>query len=287
MHIVLGATGHVGSAVAETLLGDGENVTVVTRDEGKSKHWKDKGAQIAIADVHDVNTLRAVLQGGKRLFLLNPPALPDTDTVAEERKSMLSIVSALAGSGIEKIVALSTYGAQAGDGIGDLGVLYEMEQELAKINIPTTIIRAAYYMSNWDGFLESAQKDGQIFTLYPADFKLPMVSPENIGQFAAQLLKEPIEKTGLYHIEGPAQYSPAEVAEAFSKVLGKKVETIVIPREEWVSALTNMGFSQKAGESMAAMTAVTLDEKYEVTGERVKGETTINDYITQLVRTTG
>ena len=35
MYIILGATGHVGSAVAETLLGRGEAVTVVTRDAEK------------------------------------------------------------------------------------------------------------------------------------------------------------------------------------------------------------------------------------------------------------
>jgi uncharacterized protein YbjT (DUF2867 family) len=149
MYIILGATGHVGSAVAETLLAQGEEVMVVTRDKGKSEEWKQKGAKVAVADVNNVDELRQIFREGKRLFLLNPPASPSTDTVVEERKSMHSIISALKGSGIEKIVAESTYGAQAGDGIGDLGVLYEMEQKLAESDIPSTIIRGAYYMSNW------------------------------------------------------------------------------------------------------------------------------------------
>ncbi|TCU53800.1 putative NAD(P)-binding protein [Novosphingobium sp. PhB57] len=73
MFIVLGATGHVGSATAETLLKQGETVTVVTRDAEKAELLQKLGAEIAVADVHDVETMRNVFRFGKRLFLLNPP----------------------------------------------------------------------------------------------------------------------------------------------------------------------------------------------------------------------
>ncbi|MCF0060261.1 NAD(P)H-binding protein [Dyadobacter chenwenxiniae] len=148
MYIILGATGHVGSAVAETLLTKGERVTVVTRDPAKSDQWKQKGAEVAVADVHDVKRLRQIFQTGKRLFLLNPPASPDTDTVAEEKKSLASIMAAVEGSDFEKIVAQSTYGAHDGEGVGDLGVLYELEQKLSESRIPFSVVRGAYYMSN-------------------------------------------------------------------------------------------------------------------------------------------
>jgi hypothetical protein len=62
------------------------------------------------------------------------PAKPSTDTVAEEQKTLSSILKALENSGIEKVVAESTYGAQPGEGVGDLGVLYDMEEQLKKMN---------------------------------------------------------------------------------------------------------------------------------------------------------
>ena len=160
MHIILGSTGHVGSAVVQTLLDQGEVVTAVTHDPGKARAWQDEGAQTAIVDVHDPDALRRVLRAGRRLFLLNPPAAPSTDTDAEERRSLAAILAALKGSGLEKIVAESTYGAQPGERVGDLGVLYEMEQALAAQPIPATIIRAAYYMSNWDALLPTARDQG-------------------------------------------------------------------------------------------------------------------------------
>ncbi|MGL5805090.1 MAG: NAD(P)H-binding protein, partial [Xenococcaceae cyanobacterium] len=190
MHIILGGNGHVGSAVAQTLLSQGESVTIVSRSSSSIPKWQKCGARVEVVDVHNTVELHRVLAKGKRLFLLNPPADPATDIDAEERKSLASILEAIEDSEIEKIVAQSTYGAQPGSQIGDLGVLYEMEQQLASLSIPFSIIRAAYYMSNWDFSLQTAKQDGAIETFFPSDFVLPMVAPRDIGQMAARLMTE-------------------------------------------------------------------------------------------------
>lgn len=126
MHIVLGGTGHVGSATVAALLARGEAVTIVTRGGAAAEAWKARGAKLAIADVHDVDSLRRAFQAGKRLLLVNPPADPATDTDAEERWTGAAIVAALEGSELEKVVVQSTYGARPGDRFGDLSTLYEL-----------------------------------------------------------------------------------------------------------------------------------------------------------------
>jgi uncharacterized protein YbjT (DUF2867 family) len=283
MYIILGATGHVGSALAQSLLTQGKSVTVITHDVRKKEEWQKKGAIVAIADAHDADQLRTVFQQGKRLFVLNPPAPITTDTAREERKSVASILAALTDSGIEKIVCQSTYGAQPGDQIGDLGVLYELEQGLKKISIPTSIVRGAYYMSNWDMSLTTVQQAGQVHTLFPPDFKLPMVAPQDLGAVGASLLQEPVEESGLHHVEGPELYSPADVAAAFADVLGKNVEVVETQSNAWVSTLEQTGFSQAAARSMAAMTKVTLEQPYELPDVPVRGATTLHGYISALV----
>lgn len=284
MYIVLGATGHVGSAVARGLLAAGESVTIVTRDPQKTASWQEQGARVAVVDVHQVEQLRRVLRHGKRVFVLNPPAPPTTDTATEERRSMAAILAALQDSGIEKVVAESTYGAQPGDRIGDLGVLYELEQGLAASGIPTSIIRAAYYMSNWDMALVTAQQQGQVPTLYPPDFPLPMVAPQDIGQVAVRLLREPLKHTGIHYVEGPTRYSSAEVAAAFATALGKPVQCVETPRGQWKEGLIKLGFSAQAAESMAAMTALTLDQRGELPTAPLRGTTSLQDYVTRLVQ---
>lgn len=282
MHIILGGTGHIGSSLAEALIKKGELVTIVSRDPKKKQEWEQKGADVAIADVLDVKGLQKIFNTGERLFLLNPPAAPSTDTVAKEKETLNAILTALDGSQIKKVVAESTYGAQPGDGIGDLSVLYEMEQALAEMSIPASIIRGAYYMSNWATSLETARETGTVYTFYPVDFKLPMVSPRDIGGVAARLMLEPVTQTGLHYVEGPQQYSAKDVADAFSAALGRDVKAVEIPEANWIQALKDAGFSEPAAKSMAAMTHVTLKEKYE-DPDPFRSTTTLTTYIRELV----
>jgi NAD(P)-dependent dehydrogenase (short-subunit alcohol dehydrogenase family) len=102
MHIILGGNGHVGSAVAQTLLSQGEPVTIVSRSSASIPEWQKRGAMVEVVDAHNTVELRRVFTKGKRLFLLNPPAEPATDTDVEERKSLASILEAITDSGLEK-----------------------------------------------------------------------------------------------------------------------------------------------------------------------------------------
>lgn len=283
MHIVLGATGHVGSALAQALLARSEPVTVVTRDAGKTEALRRKGAHVAEVDVFDTPSLHRVFQGGQRIFVLNPPAAPSTDTVAEERRSMRAIVAALEGCRPEKIVAESVYGARPGEGIGDLGVLHELEQALQAGPAPFSALRAAYYMSNWDASLKTAREEGQVHTMYPPGFTLPMVAPHDLGEFAAKLMLGPAESSGPHHVEGPARYSSADVAAAFAEALGRPVEAVQTPQAQWVPAFKALGFSDAAARSYAEMTRLTLEDKFEPEKPE-RGAISLRDYITALVR---
>jgi len=181
-------------------------------------------------------------------------------------------------------VAESTYGAKPGKRLGDLGILYEMEQMLSTQPIPATIVRAAYYMSNWGASLQTAREQGVVQTLYPKDFKLPMVAPSDIGELVARLMTEPTEQTGLHFIEGPDRYSSQDVAIAFAAALGRPVDAKSVPRDRWLVTLKGMGCSDEAAESFANMTATTLDEEFPALHSVERGVVSLQDYLSQLVR---
>jgi uncharacterized protein YbjT (DUF2867 family) len=283
MFIILGGTGHVGSAVATELLAQRQPVTIVTRNGAGHAGWRERGAQIAVADVADSDALRRIFRTGKRAFLLNPPAPVSTDTDAEESKTVASIVAALEGSGLEKVVAESAYGAQPGRRCGDLSILHDLEQALASQPIPFGIVRAAYYFSNWDSALATARDEGVLHTMFPPDFELPMVAPDDLGRFGAHLLASPIGRIGTHHVEGPERYSSNDVAAAFSAALGKPVRVATAPRERWLQAYREMGFSEAAADSYARMTAATLDNPF-MAEEPVRGFISLPEYIENLVR---
>lgn len=286
MFVVLGASGHVGSAVADALLGFGESVTVVVRDPAKAERLRARGARVATVDIGDADALRAILVTGRRAFLLNPPAPVSGDTDTDERRTASAIVEALNGSGLKAVVAQSTYGAQPGRGKGDLGVLHEFEEALLAQPIPVTILRAAYYMTNWDPMVEAARR-GTLPSLFPADFHLPMVAAEDLGRAAARFLREEVGQGGIRYVEGPARYTPGDVAAAFAAALGRPVAVAVTPRDGWVDAYRRLGFSREAASSYAGMTAATLDQGAEVPPDPVRGTITLADHVARVVAATG
>lgn len=284
MHIILGATGHIGSVVIKLLVERGEQVTGVTRNRDNVAKIEAAGAKAAVVDVQDTNALRALFKKGTRLYLLNPPGNFATDALAEEKQSISSILSALGDSSIEKVVAESTYGAQPGDQLGDLDVLYGMEQALAMTPRYVSILRGSYYMSNFDMDLSTARAEGKIYTLFPVDFKIPMVAPADIAHFAADLLLEAKEHTGLHHITGPQDYTPQDVANAFGKALGRSVEAVEVERNKWLEFLMGAGFSETSAISLMNMTDVTLEQNFEVGKTPKRGNITLENYIDNLVK---
>lgn len=284
MHVILGGTGHVGSELALRLLRRGEPVTIVSRNRDKAAEWEARGAKIAVADVNDVSRLREVLSLGTRLFLLNPPAAPDTDTNRVERQSVASILEALDGLRPERVVAESTYGAQAGEAMGDMNILYALEQGLTGRAYPVHIIRAAYYFSNWDMAIDEARDTGAITSFFPEGFALPMVAPADLGAAAATFMTTDECEPGIHYVEGPRRYSPRDVADALARLLDKSVRVSAIAEKDWVAAFRQAGFSPAAARSYAQMTAVTLHERYELPSSPRHGVIGLDEYFAARVR---
>lgn len=282
MYVVMGGSGHVGAALAETLLERGQAVTIVTRDAEHGGRAAELGAEIVVADVNDVPSLRAAFQRGRRAFLLNPPADVATDTDVVERNTAAKIVAALEGSNLEKVVAESTAAAQPGERLGDSNTLWELEEGLRRQPIAAAINRAGYYMSNWDMQLDAIRDTGKLQTNFPADFQIPMVAPRDLGVIGAQRLTSPISDDGVRFVEGPERYSSADVAAAFAEALGRSVEVVVTPRDEWVATYLKLGFSRPAAASYARMTGLALDQGFHF-DDPIRGTTTLQSYVSDLV----
>lgn len=285
MHIVMGGTGHVGSATAEALLRRGEPVTILTRDADAAEPWRAKGAEIMVADAEDATSLRNAFSAGRRALLVNPPADPSGDTDVAEQRSVDNILEALVGSGLEKVVAVSTYGAQPGNRIGDLGTLWRLEDGLARQTIPAAVNRGAYYLSNWDGLAETVRKSGVLPSMLPGDFVIPMVAPADVGEAAAERLLSTVNDTGVEYVEGPERYTSAQVAAAFAAELGIPVEIETTPLESLEEAFSAIGFSSTAAASYAGMTRLTVDEP-DLPDHPRRGPTTLRQYISALIRGT-
>lgn len=287
MYIVMGGTGHVGSAVVAALLREKKAVTVLTRDAARAANARAAGAEVTEVDLRQVDALREVLRRGRRAFVLNPPADVTADSDAIEKRTIAGILSALEGTGLEKVVGASTGGAQPGDRLGDLSTLWTLEQGLREQAVPAAINRAAYYMSNWDGLLDTVRDSGHLPTLFPADLPIPMVSPADVGEAAAKRLMASVEDVGVQYVTGPRPYTSAEVAAVFSQRLARSVSLDVAPRDQWAAWFGRLGFSAAAAESYARMTAHCVDRGFDMPDDAWRGSTTLEAHLDAVLGRVG
>lgn len=283
MYIVLGATGNIGSELTKLLVQDGKKVIGITHNKDRIHQIEQLGARPAVVNVLDTESLTKIFNEGQKLFVLNPPGDITQNASEQEFKTVDAIIKAIENSDLEKVVAESTYGAQSGKNIGDLGVLYHMEELLAAVRPTTVIIRGAYYMSNWNMSVETAKTEGKIYTLFPTDFRIPMVAPADIAAFAAKLLTNEVDTANPYHIAGPQDYSPNDVSCAFAEALNMPVQAVEVKSNEWISFLMKAGFSRESAESMANMTRLTLEQDFEKPELPTRGKTTLQQYIDAFI----
>ncbi|MBI0004515.1 NmrA family NAD(P)-binding protein [Bartonella sp. M0177] len=280
MFVVMGATGHIGSELTKNLLRSGRDVTVITRSKKRAENLVNLGARLAEIDIFDYHLLHEVLKQASGVYILNPPANPVYDVDVEERKTIAAITHALENTNLEKVIVQSTYGAQEGDHIGDLGSLYLLEKKVKEIYQEAMIVRAAFYMSNWDFALNDIVEKGCLTTIYPSHSIIPMVAPRDIADYLTGLVE--YGKAGIHYVEGPQRYTVQDVASAFQTALGKPVKLVEVKREDIENYYLSLTFSKSSAMSFAAMAFKTISGDWPPLNKIERGKITLQQYIEKL-----
>jgi len=247
-YVVAGATGHVGSVVAQSLLDSGRKVRVIVRDTHKAERWKKRGAHVGQVDLSNVHDLLNGLRGTEAAFLILPPFPPNTTGVRGKAKKMIdAMVHAISGTDVKHVVFLSSVGAQHAEGTGPVVLLHDAEQELRTLKTPVTFLRPCYFMENWAPALPDA-KEGLLNTFLPADMKWPQIATHDVGQVAGKLVLEHPKAHRVVELAGPEDVCPSDVAGVLSRLLETEVEPLEEPLDQVAEAFTGMGFSPEMAQ---------------------------------------
>jgi uncharacterized protein YbjT (DUF2867 family) len=241
MDAITGITGKVGGHVARTLLSAGHSVRAVVRDPGKAAVWRARGCDVAVADMNNVAALTAAFTGARGVFILLPPTFDPSPGFPEARNTVAVIRQALDLAGPERVVCLSTIGAQA-TRTNLLTQLAMLEASLGTLPMPIAFLRPAWFMENASWDVESARETGVIASfLQPLDRPVPMVATADVGRVAAELLQERWTGRRVVELEGPASVAPHEIAATFAAILGHPVRAEVVPRDTWEQLFASQG----------------------------------------------
>jgi NAD(P)H dehydrogenase (quinone) len=246
MFAVTGITGNVGGEVARNLLAAGQPVRGVVREIGKGETWAKRGCDLVEADINDAAALTAAFRGAAGVFVLVPPNFDPSPDFREARAVASTLRSALDAARPDRVVYLSTIGAQATR--SNLLTQHSIiEQVLGELSLSICFLRPAWFMENsrWD--VAPAASNGVFPSfLQPLNKPFPMVATADIGRVAAELIQTTWSGRSVIELEGPRRVTPEEIAATFADLLGHPVRVEAVPRETWESLFKSQGMKNPA-----------------------------------------
>jgi len=286
MYAITGVTGQVGGSMARALLKDGHAVRAVIRDKAKAAPWQALGAEIAIADLGDETALTEAFLGTEGAFVMIAPDFAPEPGFPGARRQAAAQAGALAKAKPGRVVALSSIGGHRESGLGLITQVHILETELARIDLPTGILRPGWFMENalWD--IAPARETGRMPSfLQPLDRQYPMVATADIGKVGAQALIQSWTGRRVIEIEGPKRYSQHELAALLGTALGRPVGAGLVPRDTWEALFKSQGtaWPQPRMEMVDGFNAGWIDFE-PGKHEHVTGETPFEAVLADLVK---
>ena len=252
---VLGATGAQGGGVVRAILADpngGFAARVLTRDVNgaKAKEFARMGTEVVAVDIDNPESLKKAFQGAYGAYCVTffwAHFSPEKEMA--EAKAM---VDAAKAAGLKHVIWSTLEDTRKWVPLDDnrmptLQGKYKVPHFDAKgesnhfftdAGVPTTFLLTSFYWDNFISFGMGPKKgpDGKLgITLPMGDKKLPGIAAEDIGRCAYGIFKKGGELIGQTVAITGENLTGAQLASAFSEVLGKEVHYNSVPPEVYRS----------------------------------------------------
>jgi len=230
--LVTGAAGKSASAVVEQMLERGYPVRAFVRQQDdRSNRLKSLGAEVVVGDVLNPASIRSVMAGVERVYFCYPP-------LEGLLEATTNVAVAARDAGVEAIVNMTQITARP-NATSQLARQHWLAERIFDwADVGASHVKPGYFSDNFymlNG--ENIAKEGKIYLPYGEGRHAPVAS-DDIARVVTAILVDPAPHVGKRHVlTGPRNMTIREMAEVFSKELGKPVEYVDLPIEHWRQAL--------------------------------------------------
>ena len=237
--LVIGATGQQGGAAAGALLRRGRAVRALVRDPGKpaARQLRDAGASLVTGDLDDLASVRAALRSCYGVFLvltmMSGHQITQEGVAAEQRRGQ-AVAELAREAGIAHLVYSSIRGAGQHTGIPHVESKARIEERIAALGLPATILRPASFMDNFASYNRPILKGGELVVSLALRPQTPvaLVATRDIGEFAAIAFGQPGQFTGR-QVELAGDYlTGPQIAAVFARACGIPARFQQVPIEQ-------------------------------------------------------
>jgi uncharacterized protein YbjT (DUF2867 family) len=255
MIAVMGAAGNVGGRVADRLLREDRQVRVLEHRR-KLDGLAARGATVVRGEAGNPGDLRELFDGAGTALVLLPEDLADPDFTANRSRMSAAIADALAGSGVEQVVVVSTVGAGLADAVGPPAGLRELERRLARLEaLDVLTLRSGFYMENLLAALPMVQSQHRNGSAIDGEVPIPMIATRDVaGEAATRLLRRDVTGHQVKLLLGPEDVTMAAATRAIGDRLGlPDLPYVQFPPDGVRAALAGAGLSEEAAALMVDM----------------------------------
>jgi uncharacterized protein YbjT (DUF2867 family) len=213
--LITGSTGNVGKELLKLCsLGD-VPVTALVRKKDPSKQPIQRGVEYVEADLSKPSSLVEAFKGVKTIFLILPlvPSMVDIGCNA---------VDAARRAGVEYIVKLGAWLPE--DSPVKVYQLHkEVENHIESTGLDWTLLQPNSFYQNYINLCSQTIKSGNIFYLPLADARVSLIDTRDVALVAYKMLTTDVGKNQVFDLTGPESLSNENIADVFTKVLGRRI----------------------------------------------------------------
>lgn len=256
--LVTGATGHLGKAVAESLLkkSTANHISVLVRDADKAADLKAKGVDVRIGDYNDYSSLLNAFKGIDKLYIVSG------NDIANRVKQQDNVVNAAKEASVKHIVYTSFQRRNETDSSPIAFIAkghLNTEEKLKTSGLTYTILAHGIYADMIPIFAGEQLLQTKTIYLPAGDGKTAYALRTDQAEAGANIL---LDDTGKYHnqtieLGGSEALSWGQIAAILTDLTGEQISYVAPSVEEFTQTLSKAGVPQEyiglfAGFSQAA-----------------------------------
>lgn len=236
--LITGATGSTGRNAIKSLLSLNIPVrALVHKVDERSDELEKQGVEIFQGDLSDFDSVSRALKGIDTAYFLYPIQVPGI------LEATAFFAQAAIENGVTHIVNMSQISARRIAKSHAAQNHWLAERLLDRSGVPVTHIRPTFFAEWLMYFADDIRENNRILLPFGDGVYAP-IAAEDQGRVIGAILSNPKEHAGkTYPLYGPVEMSQYEIAASLSKVLGRTIEYIPIPIENFKEVLASMNFT--------------------------------------------
>jgi uncharacterized protein YbjT (DUF2867 family) len=209
-----------------------------------------------VGDALDAAFLTSAFRGARAVYAMVPPDLSQPDVRKYYVRFGETIARAVQGSGIKRMVFLSSLGGELPGGTGPIAGLHDLEERFKKLGVDLLVLRPGYFYENLRGALGLIKQQGINGSALEPDLPVAMTATRDIGAAAAEeLSRDQFRGASVRELLGPRDYTLAEATRILGGKIGKPdLKYVRFSDADFAAALVQMGASRGVADAFVEMT---------------------------------